>query len=123
MTMPTEPDKAEDVLEVILDKHAEYYIRETMKFFQEGGQSPALSRNNEGDLVAKAAIERHYLPRAEVAATLPRKHIPLKDMPELRAKMSDEVAERYDLIVTTHNQAIDDIRRRLGLDGASNEGE
>ena len=43
-------------IEEILDKHAEYYVRQTMKFFQENGKSPALSKNNEGDLEAKHAL-------------------------------------------------------------------
>lgn len=43
-------------LEDILDKHAEYYIRQTMKFFQENGESPALSKNNQGDVEAKQAL-------------------------------------------------------------------
>lgn len=52
----SEPEPSQEELETILDKHAEYYIRETMKFFQENGESPALSKNNSGDLEAKAAI-------------------------------------------------------------------
>jgi hypothetical protein len=46
----------QEQLEAILDAHAEYYIKQTMKFFQEGTESPALSRNNKGDLTAKSAI-------------------------------------------------------------------
>lgn len=49
-----EPPKT---LEQILDAHAEYYIRQTMKFFQNEGESPALSKNNEGDLMAFAALK------------------------------------------------------------------
>lgn len=43
-------------IEEPLDKHAEYYIKETMKFFQENGESPALSKNNRGDSEASAAL-------------------------------------------------------------------
>lgn len=57
-----EANQTEVELEEVLQSHAEYYIRETMKFFQYKGESPALSKNNEGDLVAKyglrALIER-----------------------------------------------------------------
>lgn len=52
-TQPTGLD-----LEQILDAHAEYYIRQTMKFFQNEGESPALSKNNEGDMTAKQALTR-----------------------------------------------------------------
>lgn len=44
-------------LEEILDAHAMFYIRETVKFFQENGESPALSKNNPGDLEAKKQIQ------------------------------------------------------------------
>jgi hypothetical protein len=47
-------------LDGILDAHAEYYIRHTMKFFQENGESPALSKNNKGDLQAKASISKWH---------------------------------------------------------------
>lgn len=53
---PKEPSMGDD-LESVLDAHAEYYIRQTMRFFQSKGPSPALSRNNEGDLAAKVAIQ------------------------------------------------------------------
>ena len=46
-----------NTIEEILDTHAEYYIRQTMQFFKNDGISPALSKNNEGDLTAKQAIE------------------------------------------------------------------
>lgn len=47
----------DDELEKLLDSHAEYYIRQTMKFFQNEGESPALSKNNEGDLAAKTKLK------------------------------------------------------------------
>lgn len=57
--MTTNPNTPEfETVENILDKHAEYYIRQTMKFFQENGESPALSKNNEGDLVAKRSLKQ-----------------------------------------------------------------
>lgn len=46
----------DEAIERLLDSHAEYYIKQTLKFFQENGESPALSKNNAGDLKAKAAI-------------------------------------------------------------------
>lgn len=46
-----------EAVEDLLDKHAEYYIKQTVKFFQRTGESPALSKNNLGDIRAKAAIE------------------------------------------------------------------
>ena len=58
-------------LQELLDKHAEYYIKETVKFFQENGESPALSKNNKGDLEARnniiALIKKNIpeLPRKE----------------------------------------------------------
>lgn len=45
-----------DKIESLLDAHATYYIQQTMKFFQENGESPALSKNNPGDLEAKKQI-------------------------------------------------------------------
>ena len=56
--MSTESElRQSDQMEELLDKHAEYYIRETMKFFQNKGESPALSRDNDGDCEAKASIQ------------------------------------------------------------------
>lgn len=54
-----QPVSGDVELQQILDAHAEYYIRQTMKFFQEAGESPALSKNNEGDLKAIEAIESY----------------------------------------------------------------
>lgn len=54
------PTNLSDELKTILDKHAEYYIRETMRFFQNEGVSPALSKDNPGDLNALAAITAAY---------------------------------------------------------------
>jgi len=51
------PKPKAKTIEEILDTHAEYYIRQTMQFFKNDGISPALSKNNEGDLTAKQAIE------------------------------------------------------------------
>lgn len=54
---PITPEaKAE--LERILDSHAEFYIRQTVKFFEENGGSPKLSRNNPGDVQAKQSLIR-----------------------------------------------------------------
>lgn len=68
---PTDPPKT---LEQILDAHAEYYIRQTMKFFQNEGKSPALSKNNEGDLSAlaeiQALIEREVVPDRKAKSSL-----------------------------------------------------
>lgn len=50
-------ESVDDELRQILDKHAEYYIRETMKFFQNEGVSPALSKDNLGDLEALTALQ------------------------------------------------------------------
>lgn len=44
-------------VEEALQQYAEYYIAETMKFFQENGESPALSKNNPGDTEALASIQ------------------------------------------------------------------
>lgn len=51
--------KDSEWLDEILDQHAEYYIRQTMKFFQGNGESPTLSKNNSGDIEAKQAIINH----------------------------------------------------------------
>lgn len=63
----TDPNQ---LLDEILDYHAEYYIGETMKFFQENGESPALSKNNSGDLAAKKAILKHFKSNDEVRAAI-----------------------------------------------------
>jgi len=47
----------DEQIEQLLDSHAGYYIKETMQFFKNNGISPALSKNNEGDLTAKTAIK------------------------------------------------------------------
>lgn len=54
--MPNKNTTLEQSIEQLLDKHAEYYIRQTVKFFVENGESPALSKNNKGDLEAKQAL-------------------------------------------------------------------
>lgn len=52
----TSTDNTSKRIEDLLDAHAKYYIEQTMKFFQSTGESPALSKNNEGDLQAKSLI-------------------------------------------------------------------
>lgn len=58
MTMPSQPEALDTELENVLDKHAEYYIKETVKFFQENGESPALSKFNKGDIEAKSRLKK-----------------------------------------------------------------
>lgn len=53
--------EVEAEIEQILDDHAEFYIRQTMKFFRENGESPALSRNNPGDLQSKSKLTKLLL--------------------------------------------------------------
>jgi hypothetical protein len=55
VTPATKP--LDEQIEQLLDSHAEYYIKETMQFFKNDGISPALSKNNKGDLTAKTAIK------------------------------------------------------------------
>lgn len=54
--MTSDLQNIEAEIERILDKHAEYYIKETAKFFVADGHSPALSRSNTGDLEARQAL-------------------------------------------------------------------
>lgn len=81
-------NKWEEAVKQALDAHAEYYIRETMKFFDENGESPALSKNNDGDLAAKLAltnavkelVEENYpkLDQAEVPDSMEEYHRSVK---------------------------------------------
>lgn len=84
----------------ILDDHAEYYIRQTMKFFQENGESPALSKNNEGDLKTLKAIAK------ELMGCLPEK--------ATVDKFYDFVGDhrKYGYL-DGYNQCLDEVRARL----------
>lgn len=45
-------------IEKILDKHAEYYIKETVKFFNDDGDPPGFTKNNKRDIASKNAIKQ-----------------------------------------------------------------
>lgn len=63
----------------------------------------------------RAAIKRLYIRRDVVAAAIPKRQVLLKDMPDVRAKLTDAEAENYDMVVNAQNVILDDIRQRLGL--------
>ena len=93
----------EKTIENILDKHAEYYIRQTMKFFSENGESPALSKNNTGDLAAKKEILKSYTPKADLVEYLNG----LKKEPVLSKTGEDLLVGTG--VLRGYNQAIDEI--------------
>ena len=58
MTNTPASQSIDEKIESLLDSHAVYYIRETMQFFKNDGISPALSKNNKGDLKARQSIKQ-----------------------------------------------------------------
>lgn len=89
----TDSTSIEEQVQELLDTHAEYYIKETMKFFQENGESPALSKDNKGDLTAKNQIlelftKQNHSIIQKLLAELPNKKDPsLASMDWLRREM------------------------------------
>lgn len=104
-THPNNGDTQVDELKRILDAHAEYYIRQTMKFFQEGGESPALSKNNEGDLKALEDLHQHI--DKVVEDILPEK----KEVASYKTAAKNQQLSWYYADIA-YNQAIDEVRLR-----------
>lgn len=101
MTKPTNHTE----LDNILDKHAEYYIRETMKFFQETGENPALSKLNKGDTEAEAAILANYISHKEVEEAIG----------EDEQLITSYSIELKNSIPRARNRLRSELRKKLGL--------